>query len=628
MKSVFRSPSISSLGLLNISAAAIYAFASLGATGAKAQVPPTITCSAPTTVAGGTANGLIAADTPSADSTRIFASVFNIKFVTNAPSADKVNWSVQDYLGSIRGSGSFAVPAGTQTSTLSCTSKASGYFVVTATLNTAGGTLPQAGTRPMGIATFGVLPNVSATLPAPTFANQDQHRFGLQGANDKPALLAALGVTQDIDWRQLSTMEPNGPNTWTPSLTKVDASYKSGQISRLVRLDGIPAWASPTGAFQDDTMAPTDLSYYQNYMARVGADSEAIRQAYYPNQRNNYYQVTWEPNWLDTPDRLVSMYQAVYQGIHSKDPNAVVMATASAEPGVWCMKACTGWMLQYYAALGLGKYIDGVTTHSYYNAPYSSPAYPPEQHENDPNPGYLSHVLARQMRDLRAQMQQIKPNMRLWSTEVGISYDPGAAYGPYYPSANQLYAQAAVAVRTHLIVLGEGAQVTYFFYASDYPTEVGYGIFFDIVNSKGAFHAQTLSPKPEALAFAALTRIIDGTETLGRLNGLPQSIYGYAFQRLGNGPVVTALWTHNNANWPVSGGGYSATAHTSYSLSVDSPGTSGTVTVLDMMGNPTRMSYTNGVVNLTLTETPIYVVSSNASLMRANVTAPVGYTGQ
>jgi hypothetical protein len=218
--------------------------------------------------------------------------------------------------------------------------------------------------------------------------------------------------------------------------------------------------------------------------------------------------------------------------------------------------------------------------------------------------------------------------MRLWSTELGISYDAGAAYGPNYPSSNQLYAQAAVAARAHLIVLGEGAQVTYFFYGADYPNEVGYGSFFDVVNATGQFGASNLSPKPEAMAFAAMTRVIDGTQTLGRLNGLPTQVYGYAFQQLNGGNVITALWTHNNGQWPTSSGSYSPTYSTSYSLTVDAAGTSGYVTVLDMMGNASKQSYSNGVVSLKLTESPIYVVSSNASIMKANTTVPVGYTGQ
>ncbi|MGG1945045.1 hypothetical protein AB1286_09555 [Trinickia sp. NRRL B-1857] len=557
------------------------------------------------------------------------ASTFTLQFITNAPAADHVNWSVQDYQGNIRGSGSFAVPAGAQTSKLLCHATASGYFALTGTLNNAGGTLPRAGTRPAGIATFGVLPNVSWALPAATFTNQDQHRFGMQGENDKPALLEALGITQTLDWRQLSNMEPFRANSWNPTATQsvanVDPLYKTGKVSRLVRLDGIPAWASSTGAFTQDTYAPKDFSYFQGYMARVGADTETIRKAYFPNMKNNYYQVTWEPQWMDSAANFVSMYKAVYQGIHSTDPNAVVMGVTSPDPGTagnWG----TGYTLRTYASLGLLNYVDGITTHSYY-ANHVSPAYPPELYDSNVNPYYQHQALDNQLRDLRSEMQSLKPNMRLWSSEVGVAYDAGITYASG-PSTNQLYAQAAVAARTHLTVLGEGAQVTYFFYGSDYPTEVGFGTFFDIVNPQGDFHATTLSPKPEALAFATMTRIIDGTQTLGHLNNLPTSVYGYAFQRMGTGQAVTALWMHNNANWPTSTGVYSQTAKTNYTLTVDSPGTSGKVTVIDMMGNPSILPYSNGVITLTLSETPIYVVSSNANVIKANVTAPVGYTGQ
>lgn len=497
---------------------------------------------------------------------------------------------------------------------------------MTATLTNAGGTLPQAGTRPTGIATFGILPNVSGIVPAVTFAHQDQHRFGMQGFNGNAAALSALGVSQTIDDRELSAMEPNGPNTWTPSLSGLDPSYTSGKTMRLVRLDGIPAWASPTGGFQDDTNAPTDLNYYRSYMSRVGTDTEAIRKTYFPSQLKNYYQVTWEPQWADSQSNFVSMYAAVYAGLHATDPNAVVMGTTNPFAAN-CVTQCTSGYLQTYAALGLGQYIDGITTHGYYNAG-TYPAHPPELYDTDPNPANVANALDKQMQALRAEMQSVKPNMKLWSTELGISYDAGAAYGPNYPSANQLYAQAAVAARAHLIILGEGAQVTYFFYGPDYPGEVGYGSFFDIVDPQGQYGATNLSPKPEAMAFAAMTRIIDGTQTLGRLKGLPSMVYGYAFQQLSGSTVITALWTHNNAQWPTSAGSYSPTYSTNYALTVDASGTSGNVTVLDIMGNASTVPYSNGVANLKLTESPIYVVSSNAAVIKANATAPVGYTGQ
>lgn len=633
MQFIFKPPAPYSLGLLNIAVAALYAFASAGSTQANADTPPTnsITCSSRTTTAGGTPHGLIWADTPASNGVRMFAqsSVFPLQFVTTAPVADRLNWSIQDYAGNIRGSGAFDVPAGTRTSNLSCTSTANGYFAVTATLSSAGGTLPRAGTRPAGIATFGVLPNVTWALPPATFESQDQHRFGMQGLNDKPDLLAALGITQSIDWRQMLVNEPDAAYSWKPtaaqSVERLDPLFKTGQVSRLVRLDGVPAWASRTGAAERDTYAPKDLSYFQNYMTRVAADAKAIHETYFPNMRNNYYQVTWEPLWADSAQNFVAMYKAAWEGIHSVDPHAVVMGVASPDPGMtgsWC----TANLLRTYAPLGLMNYIDGIATHGYY-ANHDSPAFPPELYDTNPNPYYQRQALIRQMRDLRSEMQSLKPNMRLWSTELGVAYDAGIKYGNGI-SSNQLYAQAAVAARAHLIVLGEGAQVTYFFFGSDYPGEVGFGTFFDLDHPQGDFHATTLSPKPETMAFAAMTRIIDGTETLGHLNNLPATVYGYAFQRLGNGPVVTALWSHDNTKWPTSAGVYSQSANTTYALTVDAPGTSGKVTVFDMMGNPAIVRYTNGVVNLALSETPVYVVSSNADAIKANVTAPVGYTGQ
>ena len=225
-------------------------------------------------------------------------------------------------------------------------------------------------------------------------------------------------------------------------------------------------------------------------------------------------------------------------------------------------------------------------------------------------------------------MQAGKPNMKLFFTEAGTSYDPGISYGSAGVSQNQLFAQAAVGVRSHIIVLGGGAQVTTLFYGSDYPAEVGYGSFFDLTNAQGAYGASNLSPKPEAMAFAAMTRALDGTNTLGRVKGTPGGTYVYAFQQLGDGKVVTAAWTHNNSQWPTSNGTYSTTYSTGYSLQVDNPGTSGNVTKIDGYGNVSTVRYSNGRVSLTLTEVPQYIVSNNATVAKNNSTAPVGYTGQ
>jgi hypothetical protein len=547
---------------------------------------------------------------------------FPLAFTTNAGNADTLNWSIADTTGRVAASGSFDVPGGASQTTLTCKSTLAGYFAVSASLKTAGGVLQQAGTRPTGIATFGVIPDLSSVVPAVTYTKQEQHRFGMQGENDRVAVLAGLGITQTIDDRQMSTMEPNGPNTFNPSASNLDSFYTTGNVMRLIRLDGLPGWASTTGAFQDFTALPKDMSYLQNYMSRVGTESNAIRQKYFPKQSANFYQVTWEPNqfWTDTDANFVSLYQSVYQGIHSTDPNAFVMGPTDAFPTL------TNERLQRIASLGFGKYIDGVATHGYYDAG-TSPSHPPERLATDPDPATAANALNNSIRTLRTTMlNQYRSGMKLYQTEVGISYDLGSSYGPNYPTGNVLFAQGAVVARTHIILLGEGADVSYVFYGADYPDEVGYGTFFDLSNAQGSFGATNISPKPAAMVMSAMTRVLDGTNTLGPVKNTPSGVYAYSFQQVNNGSVITALWTHNNSVWNANAG-FSSTYSVAYNLVVDAPGTSGTVKVIDMMGNPMTMSYADGTLKLNLTEAPVYVVSNNASVAKSNVNPPPGYVG-
>ncbi|WP_242538478.1 hypothetical protein [Trinickia acidisoli] len=602
----------------------------------------TLTCgqpSAPTSAAG--TGATIEADTPGSDGTRTFAlnSAFNLAITTRAAQSDTVSWQVLDDWNVVRASGHFPVNSGAQTVTLSCSSTLAGYFSVSASLVSSGTALASLGTRPAGIATFGVRPDVSSTLPAVAYAYEDQHRFGGQGTDYlEPGQTCCsgdgyrpldpdLGLSWANDTRNWYIEEPNGANTFAPGTNTLASYFKPGDIMRLIQLDGIPGWASPTGA-QTEGYAPTSEPAFQNYASRVGTDSAQIRAAYFPNQSHNYYQITWEPDgggptqWKDTDANFVAMYQAAYTGLHSTDPNAVVMGVTAT-----MVRTNTAW-LKRLAPLGLAQYLDGLTIHGYYDAG-TSPSHPPERLATDPDPATAANALPASMRELRGTMtQMLKPGAKLFVTETGISYDAGTSYGPNYPTPNVLFAHGAVVARTHLILLGEGADMSYIFYSSDTPdSPPGYGMFFDLNDANGTYGASNISPKPAAMEVAAMTRIIDGTTTLGYLNTVPAGVYGYAFQRLNGGKIVTALWTHNNAYWNTTSG-FSTTYNVPYTLQVDAAGTSGSVTVLDAMGNAASLPYSNGQIALTLTESPIYVVSTNASVMKANVTVPSGYVRQ
>ncbi|RKP43260.1 hypothetical protein D7S89_27035, partial [Trinickia fusca] len=401
-------------------------------------------------------------------------------FTARPTEPDTLEWQIRDTWDAVRASGHFAVPAGAHDITLRCTSRLAGYFVVSATLVHADVHLAARGTRPNGIATFGVRPDVSAVLPAVSYARADQHRFGGQGTNYlKPGqtccsgdgyrpLYPDLGLTWINDNRNWYVEEPQHADTFAPGTNTLAPYLRGGDLLRLIQLDGIPGWASPTGA-ATHSYPPVSEAAYRSYMRRVGTDSAQIRATYFPQQTANYYQVTWEPDhdsglpWRDSDARFVALYQATYEAIHASDAHAVVMGPTNAS-----VRENVRW-LKRLAPLGFAHYLDGVTVHGYYDAG-TSPSHPPERLATDPDPATAANALPASMRELRAAMSQyLKPGARLFVTETGISYDNGTAYGPNYPTQNVLFAHAAVIARTHLILLGEGADMSYLFYSSDTP---------------------------------------------------------------------------------------------------------------------------------------------------------------
>jgi hypothetical protein len=284
--------------------------------------------------------------------------------------------------------------------------------------------------------------------------------------------------------------------------------------------------------------------------------------------------------------------------VHSTDPNAMVMG-----PTTMSLTACSSW-LNRLAPLGFTKYLDAVSCHGYYTTGASS-ALPPEPSD-----------LPGQVQQLRQTMENLMgPGIKLFVTETGIAYPMGSKYSASFPTADVLTQQAEAVVRTHLILLGEGADVSFFFYSADYTYEVGFGVYFNLVMPHPDFGSPNISPKPAAMALAAASRLIDGARSLGGLENMPAGGYGYSFVLSDKTRAVTALWAHSG----------SFDASLPYQFRVDAPGTSGTVVVLDAMGNPASVRYDNGVLALTLSEMPTYVISANIAALKPQLRAPVGY---
>ena len=454
-----------------------------------------------------------------------------VKFTAATQHPDVIVWQIDDYTGTALASGSINAPQGLTIATLTCTSTLAGYFAASGKLQNSGATEPQLGSRPAGYASFGVLPNVAALVPAVTGA-LDQHRIGLQGANYVESGICCsgnglqpvnghLGSTWVLDQRSQATTEPANASQYNPATYPLDPGLQQGTLARIVTMNGLPAWASTApSASAVGTYPPKSFSAFQSYSALVGEESARIHAQYIPNQQKNYYQVTWEPDpgpstqWMGTDAQFVALYQAVWNGVHSSDPDAAVMG-----PTTQALATCGDWITRL-APLGFTKYLDAVACHGYYAVAASS-SIPPEP-----------AGLPGQVQGLRKVMMNLLPaGTKLFVTETGISYPMGSQYSGSYPTAAVLTEHAEAVVRTHLIMLGEGVDTSFLFYSADFAQNVGFGMYFNLSMGVPAdnFNSPNLSPKPATLAVAAATRLVDGSRSLGALTNLPSGGYGYSF---------------------------------------------------------------------------------------------------
>jgi hypothetical protein len=594
-----------------------------GAAPTPNKTSATLSCGSPQLTVGAPAADSTSLDVAlnGNDKTQTFTSgsVFTIALDSVVPRPDVLNWQINNYAGTTITSGSINLARGATAASLQCTSTISGYFAVSAHLQNSRVTLPRRGSRPAGFATFGVLPNVEDLLPTAASAPLDRHRIGLQGSNFVEAGVCCnvsglqpvnenLGSTWVLDSRSELRTEPNHAGQYNPATYRLDVGFKQGTLARIVTLNGIPSWAStaPTPT-STGSYPPKSLSAFQSYTALVGQESAHVQAEYLPDQQKNYYQVTWEPDpgpstqWMGTDSEFVALYKAAWNGVHSTDPNAAVMG-----PTTTGITLCSDW-LNRLAPLGFTKYLDAVSCHGYYTISASS-AKPPEPAN-----------LPGQMQALRQSITNLLPSgTRLFITETGISYPRGSKYSPTFPTAEVLLQHAEAVVRTHLILLGEGADTSFLFYSADYSYEVGFGLYFNLSMPNPDFGSPNISPKPAAMAVAAATRLVDASRSLGAMTHMPTGAFGYSFMLSDKSHAITALWAHNgsfNANVP-------------YQFQLNAPSSTGAAVVFDAMGNPSNVQYTDGKLQLTLSEMPIYVLSSNISALQPQLRAPEGYIAQ
>ena len=442
-----------------------------------------------------------------------------------------------------------------------------GYFEVRAG---ADNLWPALGSRPAGKLTFSVVEKINPNptrdykynfLSAQGLVNI-QLRDGKEYGWDAYPYLGLQAQGLHYDWRYT---ERDAPNTFDQFAAKDKQPEWTRESKRwpYFHLSGIPMWAVDTSRLPEKErtgkatfhLPPKDWAQYEAYLEEV-VPYIAKKYDFLPYRT---YEVAWEPvspwGWYGTSEELVRMFEIAHRVVHKYDPNGrVAGATLSA------LNDTT--LYEKLLQAGLGKTIDVVSFHPY-------KGYPPEK------------------ASIGAGLDNIRE-----LTKKYVGHDLpfiGTEYG--YPESltgganNQAYGLTTSVV----IFKGEGAAMHTLFYLTDYASEPGFGMMYNLVPGL-PFSPNKVSPKPGiALVRAAIDQI--GTaHPVGKLDYLGADIWGYVFHDDETNELLAAIWDASGADQTIS-------------FETGQP----SVQVIDSFGNRATQKTDDGKVLLPLRRSPIYV---------------------
>jgi len=375
--------------------------------------------------------------------------------------------------------------------------------------------------------------------------------------------------------------------TFTKEELKWSSRYvRKGKFALLWDLHSVPAWMmdSPvpiknphklSPAHQCQRYAPRDYKAYGKIIEDVASEIAAKRKYLFPYMKRNYYQIHWEPDWhwAGSEEQFIKLYKTAHEAICKVDPSAVL---TGANYGVLSKG---NRLMESLFKKGLGKYLDGITFHAY----FLNQKIPPEE-----------MGLIPEMRKLIAlRNKYLKPDAPIFQTEWGFSWKGN--YLNHDVPREELLRELAWTVRGHAIILGEGADSTWFFYAADLGRSGG-GFAYNLDNIVRVGPV-TISPKPKTMATCTFTRVLEGTKSLGPLTALGDGVYGYLFRR-GN-QLVAMIW--------------SKTETTRIVINTGLPKTN----LIDCMGNQKIIKTDKGKIELTVSPVPQYIMGLSEKIIPA-----------
>ncbi|NML93902.1 hypothetical protein [Novosphingobium olei] len=413
-----------------------------------------------------------------------------------------------------------------------------GYYEVAARL--ADGTAIAAeGTRPAGITSYAVVPDPAGR----TDYGPDLSHFAMQGGfSSKAQIVPLLGLRYYLDRVQWHWMEEKAPGDFAKAWDSERARNGNKPWPKGLDQDMAPSWqgkpwamypiaAAMGSGVPDWALVPGTGGKICKTYGRLNAQGKAALPVYaaalarafahdYPTMHKRIYQMAWEPGqgWCfgGTNEDLIEYFRLTYDAIHAADPDAVV-----AGPTLFPSSNYDDQLRGLWAG-GLGRYIDAYSIHPY------SPGDPPETH------GLAEHLRT-----------QIAAAERSGGHPIGLV---GTEHGSE-TSRSGNRGQARENIRVTLIMLGEGASVDTAFYVADFWGPGGprskdvqtHGFYWNL-NDRLAFGTDRIAPKMSVPAYAAMTRLLDGTTTRGPLSGLLPTQRGYRFVR--GGTTIDVVWDY------------------------------------------------------------------------------------
>lgn len=451
-----------------------------------------------------------------------------------------------------------------------------GFYRVQAVLSN-GVTLAKLGSRRAGFLTYAIVPDPAQRQLYPP----EQTFFGMQGGFGKPPVKPLLGIRWVLGGYSWRDLEPQRAGEYaearrqgTSKPRAVLAGEEDWVTYRLPCLYMAPAWAvePATSSYCTGTLTPAGEIAWREYCLEVGRACAAEA----PELKERLYQITWEPvypwGFKGTDEQLLRIYEIAYPALHEADPQAWVLGPT----GAGISRNDVAWNATLLRK-GLARHLDGFSIHPYH-------ALPPERE------GLIDRV-----RELRTAIDQLAGKaLERFGTEQGFptKEDP----------ANDLV-QAQGLLRENLIMLGEGYRLNFAFYIVDYPTEPGYGYYYNLTPTI-AWGPDRMSPKPAAPAYAAQSWLLEGHRSVGAIEWLGPTAWGYAFERPDS--IVLALWDYGDAPREVT-------------LAVGRE----SVQIYDWMGNRREVATPGGQVTLTLTPDPLYVAGVAPELWSAAAPKPL-----